>query len=83
MAASVENARLRKLDAVFNKAVNVASNSLTENDLIECFGDLTDQYGSTIQKLFINMIAKTQSNIEVSKILADLLLSDFTAKYSP
>ena len=64
-----QNEKLRRLDSVFNKAVSVASNSVTDSDLQDCFGDLKDQYGNTLQKLFINILAKTQANIEVSPFI--------------
>jgi hypothetical protein len=70
MMAYTENvsesvAKIQRLDAVFKKAIDVASNSLNNADLDECFQDLKSQYGNMLPKLFMNMIAKSQVNIEV------------------
>lgn len=58
-------AKIQRLNAVFKKAIDVASNSLNNADLDECFQDLKSQYGNVLPKLFMNMIAKSQVNIEV------------------
>jgi hypothetical protein len=58
-------AKIQRLNAVFKKAIDVASNSLNNADLDECFQDLKSQYGNVLPKLFMNMIAKSQINIEV------------------
>ena len=55
-----------RLDVVFNKALDVSVNAVGESDLDDCFGELKGQYGSSMNKLFMNMIAKTQSNMAVS-----------------
>ena len=69
MASFDENARIKakiaRLDSVYKKAIDVASNSLNNADLDECFQDLKAQYGNMLPKLFMNMIAKSQINIEV------------------
>lgn len=69
MATASENtkisAKILRLDSVYKKAIDVASNSLNNADLDECFQDLKSQYGNVLPKLFMNMIAKSQVNIEV------------------
>lgn len=62
---SERDAKINRLDTVFKKAIDVASNSLSNADLEDCFQDLKSQYGNVLPKLFVNMIAKTQINIEV------------------
>lgn len=62
---SGRDAKINRLDTVFKKAIDVASNSLSNADLDDCFQDLKSQYGNVLPKLFVNMIAKTQVNIEV------------------
>jgi hypothetical protein len=62
---SGKDAKINRLDMVFKKAIDVASNSLSNADLDDCFQDLKAQYGNVLPKLFVNMIAKTQVNIEV------------------
>ena len=57
--------KIQRLDMVFKKATDVASNSLNNADLDECFHDMKGHYGNVLPKLFINMIAKSQANIEV------------------
>lgn len=59
------NAKIQRLDMVFKKAIDVASNSLDNSDLDACFQDLKAQYGNILPKLFMNTIAKSQQNIEV------------------
>jgi hypothetical protein len=57
--------RQERLDAVFKKAIDVSANSLTDADLEACFGELRNQYGAIMQKLFMNTVGRLQSNIEV------------------
>jgi hypothetical protein len=71
MMANTENGsesivKIQRLNAAFKKAIDVASNSLNNADLDLCFQDLKSQYGNVLPKLFMNMIAKSQVNIEVS-----------------
>lgn len=63
--SSKSDAKIRKLDAVFKKAIDVASNGLNNGDLDECFQDIRFQYGNVLPKLYMNVIAKSQVNIEV------------------
>lgn len=63
--SSESDAKIRKLDAVFKKAIDVASNGLNNGDLDECFQDIRFQYGNVLPKLYMNVIAKSQVNIEV------------------
>ena len=62
---SESESKIQRLDMVFKKATDVASNSLNNADLDECFHDMKDHYGNVLPKLFMNMIAKSQVNIEV------------------
>lgn len=71
--SSVTDAKILRLDTVFKKAIDVSSNSLNNADLDECFQNLKSQFGNALPKLFMNMIAKSQINIEV--ILFILLTS--------
>lgn len=59
------NAKILRLDTVFKKAIDVSSNSLNNADLDNCFMDLKSQFGNVLPKLYMNMIAKSQINIEV------------------
>lgn len=59
------SARLKRLDMVFSKALDVAMNSIGEGELDECFGDMKGTLGNNIQKAFVNMIAESQANMEV------------------
>ena len=54
------------LDKVFHKALEVSVKALGEEELVEAFGELKGVYGSQIDKLFHNMITKTQGNMEAS-----------------
>lgn len=69
MAAHVSRVgeKILRLDVVFKKAIDVASNSLNNADLDKCFGDFKSHYGNALPNLFMNMIAKSQVNIEVSR----------------
>jgi hypothetical protein len=62
---SESESKIQRLDMVFKKATDVASNSLNNADLDECFHDMKVNYGNVLPKLFMNMIAKSQVNIEV------------------
>lgn len=59
-------ARASMLDKVFNKALDVSVNAMGEEVLVEAFGDMKPQYGAQMEKLFRNMIGRTQSNMEAS-----------------
>ena len=65
------NAKILRLDTVFKKAIDVSSNSLNNSDLDNCFKDLKSQFGNVLPKLYMNMIAKTQTNIEVTLYVVD------------
>ena len=65
---SSASAKIRQLDITLKKAIDVAANSLSNTDLDECFGELNGVYGNTLSRLFMNTIAKTQSNVEVMTI---------------
>ena len=65
------NAKILRLDTVFKKAIDVSSNSLNNSDLDNCFKDLKSQFGNVLPKLYMNMIAKTQTNIEVTLCVVD------------
>ena len=54
------------LDKVFNKALDISVNALDEEVLLESFGDLKQQYGNQMDKLFRNMVGKTQTNMLAS-----------------
>ena len=55
-----------KLNNVFQKAVDVAINSISEADLESCFGRETkSKFGNVMNKLFMNMLVKTQNNMQV------------------
>jgi hypothetical protein len=63
--SEISSAKAHRLDAVFKKAIDVAANSLNETDLEESFGELRNQFGGSMNKLFMNLIGRMQSNIEV------------------
>ena len=56
-------AKIQRLDAVFKKAMDVSTASFNEGDIEACFGELKGQYGSVIGKLYMNLVAKTDSSI--------------------
>ena len=57
--------RQQMLDKVFRKALSVSINSVGENDLDECFGDLRKPpFGATFQKVFINMIGRCEAGMD-------------------
>jgi len=58
--------KLTALDKALSKVLDLSVNSVGAAELDECFGALKGQFGGTLQKLFMNMIAKTQSNMEGS-----------------
>ena len=60
--------RLGRLDQVFNKALDVAMNSIGEAELKECFSTVLAAEGggklsSSIQKAVANMLAETQASM--------------------
>ena len=63
MSGSVNN-RSQRFDMVLTRALEVSGNSLDEDDLSECFGSIKTQFGPQMQRLFVNMITKVDSNIE-------------------
>lgn len=62
----MESTKVDLLEKVFTKAVDVSMNSIAETDLQECFGDLKQQLGGTLQKQFVNMISKAGLRMEDS-----------------
>lgn len=56
--------RIDRLDAVISRAIEESANSLGEEDLAECFGSIKSQFGTSMNRLFSNMIQKVDSNIE-------------------
>jgi hypothetical protein len=42
----------------------VSINSIGESDLQECFGDIKNQVGGTLQRIFVNMISKAEARME-------------------
>lgn len=60
----MSNNRMARLDMVLARALEVSGNSLDEEDLAECFGSIKTQFGPQMQRLFVNMITKVDSNIE-------------------
>lgn len=60
------SARAAVLDKVFGKALDVSVNALGEEVMVDSFGDLKSVYGNQMDKLFRNMIGKTQANMEAS-----------------
>lgn len=58
--------RSEQLSMVFNKALDESLNSMNESDLDECFGNTKLQLGSNLQRLYMNMISKTESKIMTS-----------------
>jgi len=61
-----ESTRVKRLDAVMNKALDVSGLTFTEQDLSECFGSIKTQFGPSMSRLFSNMLVKLRSNIEAS-----------------
>lgn len=58
--------RFTRLQQVFLKASDSSFHTLSENDLKDCFGELSGKYGAVLSKVFLNnLVAKTQRNIEV------------------
>lgn len=65
---SNDSLRTERLNMVFNKALDVSMNSLGEDMLDECFGDIRLKYklGNDINKIFVNMSAKVQTSIDAT-----------------
>jgi hypothetical protein len=81
--------RVLRLDAVLNKALDVSSTSFDESDLSECFGSIKTQFGTSMTRLFSNMLVKLRSNMEASykdicirRDLDDRLLALENVKYA-
>ena len=64
MQAFEESTRVKRLDAVMNKALDVSGLAFTEKDLSECFGSIKTQFGPSMSRLFSNMLVKLRSNME-------------------
>jgi hypothetical protein len=64
MQAFEESTRVKRLDAVMNKALDVSGLAFTEQDLSECFGSIKTQFGPSMSRLFSNMLVKLRSNME-------------------
>lgn len=62
----MDSTKIDLLERAFTKAVDVSMNSIAESDLQECFGDLKQQLGGTLQKQFVNMISKAGLRMEDS-----------------
>jgi len=62
---SNDSLRTERLNMVFNKALDVSMNSIGEDILDECFGDIKSKYklGNDMNKSFINMCGETHSSI--------------------
>jgi len=60
-----DSLRNERLNIVFNKALDVSMNSIGEDILDECFGDIKSKYklGNDMNKSFINMCGETHSSI--------------------
>ena len=65
-AAAPEASRVAVLEKVFNKALDVSEKALTDEALVDAFGDLKLVYGNQLDRLFRNMIDKTQKNMVAS-----------------
>ncbi len=52
------------LRRAFLKALDVSINSIGESDLQECFGDIKNQVGGALQRIFVNMISKAEARME-------------------
>lgn len=61
--ASTEE-KLERLKEVFLKALDVSVNSIGEQDLEECFGDIKLKLGGNLQRVFVNMISKAERQME-------------------
>ena len=62
---NIDSLRNERLNIVFNKALDVSMNSIGEDILDECFGDIKSKYklGNDMNKSFINMCGETHSSI--------------------
>lgn len=62
MSSSEE--KLGRLNEAFLKALDVSVNSIGEQDLEECFGDIKSKLGGNLQRVFVNMISKAERHME-------------------
>lgn len=81
-SAGVKGERLRE---AFAKALDVSVNSIAEPDLTECFGDLKQSLGGSIQKSFVNMISKSEFRMEevFGEITQKYGVADFLSAGTP
>jgi len=61
-----DSLRNERLNIVFNKALDVSMNSIGEDILDECFGDIKSKYklGNDMNKSFINICGETFTSID-------------------
>ena len=57
--------KLQRLSAVFMKAVDVSISAIKKEDLIECFGHLTERHGNLIEKSLVAELGKSRDILEV------------------
>lgn len=56
--------RFERLQSAFLKALDASINSMGEDELQECFGELKTQLGGNLQMAFVNMISRSEKKVE-------------------
>eukprot|EP00981_Chlorochromonas_danica_P007235 scaffold1618_cov158-Ochromonas_danica.AAC.19 len=56
--------KFERLQSAFLKALDASINSMGEDELQECFGELKTQLGGNLQMAFVNMISRSEKKIE-------------------
>jgi hypothetical protein len=84
-----ENSRVNRLDSVLEKALDVSGSVFDDTVLSECFGSIKTQFGTSMSRLFQNMLVKLKSNMKSSyqdicirRDLDDRLLALENVKYA-
>ena len=84
-----KNTRFQQLDLAYKKTIDMSVNTIGDEELKECFGDIKTQVGNSLQRLFINhMVNKTQNNLKVHLnlfqsfvIMIFIFILDFFRRY--
>lgn len=64
MSSSSSDAKMQRLQMVFNKALQASIEGIDNSQLEHCFGNTTKTLGNNIQHIFIKKIAKVETNLQ-------------------
>lgn len=64
MSSNEAASKIKRLNTVFSKALNVSVNGIDDGDLDECFDSTKNKLGGSIQSTFINKIMKAETNLQ-------------------